>query len=144
VQAAGTVSAIPLSGQEQDTSFTIEGKPPAALGSGDDNANNRVVSPGFFQALGIPLVKGRLFSAADRLGTPNVVLISESFARRFFANEDPIGKRLLIDLGEPWTGEIVGVVGNVRYSSLAQEPYREIYMNVEQMPDAITNLVVRS
>jgi putative ABC transport system permease protein len=144
VQAAGTVSAIPLSGQEQDTSFTIEGKPAAALGSGDDNANNRVVSHGFFPALGIPLVKGRLFSAGDRLGAPNVVLVSESFARRFFPDEDPIGKRLLIELGEPWAGEVVGVVGNVRYSSLAREPYREIYTSVEQTPDAITNLVVRA
>jgi len=144
VQAAGTGSGIPLSGQEQDTSFTIEGKPPAALGSGDDNANYRSVTHGFFRALGIPLIKGRLFSASDRLEAPNVVLISESFARRFFPGEDPLGKRLQIGLGEAWTGEIVGVVGNVRYSSLALEPYREIYTSVEQTPDSITNLVVRA
>jgi putative ABC transport system permease protein len=144
VQAAGTVSALPLSGQEQDTSFTIEGKPPTALGGGEGNANNRVVSPGFFRALGIPLVKGRLFSAGDRLGAPNVALVSESFARHFFRDEDPIGKRLVIDMGEPWAGEIVGVVGNVRYSSLAQEPYREIYTSIEQTPDSITSLVVRT
>lgn len=144
VQAAGIASGIPLSGQEQDTSFTIEGKPPAALGSGDDNAYYRVVTDGFFQALGIPLIKGRLFSTADRLGATNVVLVSETFARRLFPGEDPIGKRLQIGLGEPWTGEVVGVVGNVRYSSLAQEPYREIYTSVEQTPDSITNLVVRA
>ncbi len=144
VQSAGTVTELPLSGQEQDTFFTIEGKPPAVPGSGNNDANNRVVSPDYFRAMGIPLVKGRSFTAQDREGAPNVVLISETFAQTFFPGEDPIGKRLTIDFGEPWTGEIVGVVGSIRHRSLSQQPYREMYTSLAQTPPFMLNLVVRA
>jgi putative ABC transport system permease protein len=94
--------------------------------------------------MGIPLIKGRFFNDGDREGAPHAVIISETFARRFFTNEDPIGHRLTIDVGEPWTGEIVGVVGNIRHFSLAEEPGREMYTNIAQTPRGMVNLVLRT
>jgi putative ABC transport system permease protein len=144
VEAAGVISELPLSGQNNDTYFTIEGKPPAAPGSEDRLANFRTASPDYFRAMGIPLIRGRFFNDGDREGAPHAVIISETFARRFFPDEDALGKRLTIDLGEPWTGEIVGVVGNIRHFSLATEPFREMYMNIAQTPRGTVNLVVRT
>jgi predicted permease len=144
VESVGTVSELPLSGQEEDTFFTVEGHPPVAPGSGDNDANDRVVSPDYFRALSIPLVRGRYFTEQDRAGAPNVVIISESFARFVFPTEDPIGKRLTIDFGDKWTGEIVGVVGNIRHSSLAAQPFREMYTCAAQRAPFAVNLVVRA
>ncbi|HEX8651885.1 MAG TPA: ABC transporter permease [Pyrinomonadaceae bacterium] len=144
VEAAGVISELPLSGQNNDTYFTIEGKPPAAPGSEDRLANFRTASPDYFRVMGIPLIRGRFFNDGDREGAPHAVIISETFARRFFPDEDALGKRLTIDLGEPWTGEIVGVVGNIRHFSLATEPFREMYMNIAQTPRGSVNLVVRT
>ncbi|MFP5265264.1 MAG: ABC transporter permease [Blastocatellia bacterium] len=140
VRAAGTISQLPMSGQNNDTRFFIEGKP-------DDRnnptyANSRVASPDYFRALGIPLLKGRYFSEADSETTPKVVIISESFAREFFPGEDPIGQHIAIDNGDEWKGEIIGVVGNIRHNGLAVEPWREMYVNQYQAPIGETNLVV--
>ena len=144
VESVGTVSELPLSGQENDTNFTVEGKTPAAAGSGENNANSRTVSADYFRALGIPLLKGRYFNAQDQKGAPNAVIISDSFARRVFGSEDPIGKRITIDFGDPWPGEIVGVVGSIRHSGLADQPYREMYVPMTQAPPLGVNLVVRA
>ncbi|HEY0380182.1 MAG TPA: ABC transporter permease [Pyrinomonadaceae bacterium] len=146
VQAAGTVSELPLSGQENDTFFNIEGKPAAAFGSTENDANIRGISPAYFQALGVPLIKGRFFDGHDNLDAPKVAVVNESFARRYLPGEDPLGKRLIIDFGpEPFKAEIVGIVGSVRHSSLAQaEPSAEMYVSALQAPPYGTNLVVRA
>jgi putative ABC transport system permease protein len=144
VEAAGTVSELPLSGQENDTFFTVEGRPPVAAGSGENDANSRTVSADYFRAMGIPLIRGRYFTEQDGKDAPHVVIISESFARRVFNGEDPVGKHITIDFGEPWTGEIVGVVGSIRHSGLAQEPYREMYTSAAQSLPFGVNLVVRA
>ncbi len=144
VQAAGTVTELPFSGQDNDTFFTIEGKPPVAFGSLENDASIRIISPNYFRAIGIPLLKGRSFTDRDSINAPNTIIVSDSFARRFLPNEDPIGKRLTIDFGQPWTGEIAGVVGNIHHSDLAQEPFTEMYVNNAQAPDPMTNLVVRA
>jgi putative ABC transport system permease protein len=140
VQAAGTISQLPMSGQNNDTRFSIEGKP-----DDRDNptyANSRVASPDYFRALGIPLLKGRYFSEADSETAPKVVIISENFAREFFPGEDPIGQHIAIDNGDEWKGEVIGVVGNIRHNGLAVEPWREMYVNQYQAPIGETNLVV--
>jgi putative ABC transport system permease protein len=142
VQAVGTISQLPMSGQNNDTRFSIEGKP-------DDRnnptyANSRVTSPDYFKALGIPLLKGRYFSEADSETAPKVVIISDGFAKEFFPDEDPIGQHIAIDNGDEWKGEIVGVVGDIRHSGLAVDPWREMYVNQYQAPLGETNLVVRA
>jgi putative ABC transport system permease protein len=141
-QAVGTISELPMSGQNNDTRFSIEGKP--ADPNNPSYANARVASPDYFKALSIPLVKGRYFTEADSENAPGVVIISESFAREEFPDEDPIGRHISIDVGEQWKGEIVGVVGNIRHRGLSSAPWREMYVSQYQAPIGETNLVVRT
>jgi putative ABC transport system permease protein len=144
VAAAGTVSELPLSGQENDTFFNIDGRSALAFGNIENDANVRTVSPDYFSAIGIPLLQGRSFSQRDGLNAPKVVLVNDRFVQRYFANEDPLGKHLTIDLGEPYNAEIVGVIGSVRHSSLAQQqPSAEMYISALQAPPFGVNLVVR-
>ncbi|MEK6286976.1 MAG: ABC transporter permease [Acidobacteriota bacterium] len=143
VQHAGAVSQLPMSGQNSDTSFSVEGRPPAAPGE-RLGANSRIASPDYFSALGIPLIEGRYFTDRDVKGSPNVIVISETFARQIFPDEQPLGKRLTIDAGQPWTGEIVGVVGAIRHSGLSVQPWREMYVAHAQNPVGGMNLVVRA
>ena len=144
VVAAGTISELPLSGRENDTGFRVEGRAIPASEAEGYNANQRVASPNYFRAIGIPVLRGRVFTEQDTTNSQPVILISDSFARRFFPNEDPIGKRLTIDFGDPWTGEIIGVVGSIRHSALARQPYREMYTCVAQRPPGGSALVVRT
>ncbi len=143
VQYAGVVSELPLSGQENETTFTIEGQPPPAGGT-KPYVNQRRVSPDYFKAMGIPLLKGRYFTDLDNQAAPKVIIISESFAHRFFTDQDPVGRRLAIDFGQAWTGEIVGVVGTIHHTSLAQAPGRELYVPEPQSPFNGLNLVIRA
>jgi putative ABC transport system permease protein len=143
VEYAGVVSELPLSGQANDTSFTIDGQPPLAPGH-KTYANQRRVSPDYFKALGIPLLKGRYFTDHDNRAAPKVAIISETFARRFFPSQDPLGKRITIDFRNPFDAEIVGIVGAIRHTSLDQEPWREMYVPEAQDPFPQMNLVVRS
>lgn len=144
VQAAGTVSELPLSDQDNDTFFTIEGKPAVAFGSLENDANFRIVSPDYFHAIGIPLIKGRAFAERDSTDAPKVIVVNEAFARRYLPGEDAIGKRLTVDFGKPWTGEIAGIVGSVRHSSLAREPDAEMYVSYAQAAIPKVNLAVRA
>jgi putative ABC transport system permease protein len=144
VAAAGTVSELPLSGQENDTFFNIDGRSALAFGNAENDANVRTVSPDYFSAIGIQLLQGRSFSQRDGLNAPKVILVNDRFVQRYFPNEDPLGKHLTIDLGEPYNAEIVGVIGSVRHSSLAQQqPSAEMYISALQAPSYGVNLVVR-
>jgi putative ABC transport system permease protein len=107
-QAAGTATWIPTLGGG-DTYFTIEGKP-----FPDPNrkvtAFNPMVSHGYLRAMKIPLINGRHFTEQEtKEEKAKTVIINEAFARAYFADDEPLGKRLIIDMGEPWTCEIVGV-----------------------------------
>ncbi len=104
-------------------------------------------TPDYFATMGIPLLKGRLFTAADSAHAPRVAIISQTLARRYFPNENPIGK--LIKRGVPEVKrpylEIVGVVGDVRYNGLRGEPEAVLYDPLDQeVPLFWTNLVVRT
>lgn len=104
------------------------------------------VSPKYFHLMGIPLIRGRLFTPDDSMTTPRVALISESLARLYFRDEDPLGKR--IEFGFPPDGnisrEIVGVVGSVRDAGLTQEPGPMMYVPFAQAPFWGGNLVVKT
>jgi predicted permease len=94
VRAAGLVTGLPVTGHVNDNTFRIEGRP---LSPGQFlDALFRHADPGYFEAMGIPLEKGRYFQPVERLQRANKVIISESFARKFFPNENALGKRLLI------------------------------------------------
>ena len=140
VRAAGFIQYLPLQNWGWFAGFSIPGRPPEGTGQ-IPRAELRYVSPGYFAALGIPLRRGRLFTEADTSGSPRVILINESLARRYFGNDDPVGQRTD-------RGVIAGVVGDVRTSRLDLPATPEIYYAFAQNPaatsDAGVSLVVRT
>jgi len=139
VEAAGAVTPLPLSGAHSSTAFSIDGRPPSPGQS--FRAGRRWASPDYFKTLRIPLRTGRLLAESDGAETPLVVVINEALARRYFANESPLGKRLAFD--STWR-EIVGVVRDVKYSGLEEEAGPEFYMPMAQVPPVFMTLVVRA
>ena len=141
-QSAGLVDALPLAGGSY-LSFVIEGRVLQPTDNEPD-AEHRVVSPGYFKAMGIPLIRGRLLSERDHAQSPFATVISETMARRYWPNEDPIGKR--INLGDPQTSPwrtIVGIVGDVRNEGLNSEPNPQMYISFTQAPRWSLTLIVR-
>jgi putative ABC transport system permease protein len=126
--------------------FGIEGRPPFEKGREPEPAM-RVVSPGYLRATGLRLVRGRDLTPADRGGAPGVVLVNEAMARKYFAGEDPVGRRILRrwwseDMPQAW--EVVGVVGDVKTASLEGEPDDAIYFPAAQLSFPAMTLVVRT
>ena len=145
VEAAGVTSLLPLGGADTKISFNIEGRPSFPKGEAPA-ARYQIASPDYFRVMNIPLRKGRSFTEQDAKDSPPVVVVSEAFARRFFADEDPIGKRVLIDTaGEnPLPREIIGVVGDVRHGGLDAKTEMGFYVPHLQSPARNLELVVRS
>lgn len=141
VEGVAAASLLPRSRSGASVPFTIDGKPPA---SPRDTPTTGVVtvSSSYFETLGVAVVRGRSFSPVDREGSPGVVVVSESFARRFWPQGEPVGGRILID-GE--RREIVGVAGDVLQSRLGRaENAPLVYVPAEQSPRSDMNLVVRA
>ncbi|MEW5983490.1 MAG: ABC transporter permease [Acidobacteriota bacterium] len=117
ISAVGATAGLPFS-DDFMTSLSIEGRPilPAAE---RPSVNYYSVSPGYFPAMGICLIRGRLFTERDAPGAPRVCLVNETFARQYFPGEDPLGQRIRVDMGggEAWR-EIVGVVAGTRQYGL--------------------------
>jgi putative ABC transport system permease protein len=138
VRAAGFIQFLPLQNWGWYAFFSIPGRTPQPEGQ-RPQADLRYVSPGYFQALRIPILKGRPFTYRDTATSPRVILINEALARRYFPNDDPIGQ--LTD-----RGTIVGVVGDVRASHLDHPATPEIYYSFAQnagaTSDAGVSLVV--
>jgi putative ABC transport system permease protein len=128
VESVAGVNDLPFSGSRTSSSFDIEGVPP---GSRDEarQADRRDISPGYFKAMGIPLLKGRWFNDGDNADAPLVAIINEDLARKYWPVRDPMGQRLKI-YDKDW--EIVGVVGNVKLLDLTQENTPEIYLPYTQ------------
>jgi putative ABC transport system permease protein len=147
VQAVGLVTRLPLlAALNNVTSFlTIEGRPVPA--GQRPEIDFRRASTGYFQAMGIPLLSGRLVREEDVTKNTGAVLINEAMAKRFWPGEDPIGKRISTATG---TGQntrwqtIVGVVGNVRHLGLDIEPRPEIYYHTNTLPPFGPVLVIRT
>jgi putative ABC transport system permease protein len=144
-QSVALASDLPLSGSTSAGPIELEGQP-ATSGSGEIRMYRHRVSPGFFSTLGIPLVKGRDFTAGDHAQAPGVVVISEAMARRYWPNESPIGKRLRETGPEDQWLSIIGVVGEVKYRGLPQNPNADpdVYFPMLQAPVRDLNLAVRA
>jgi putative ABC transport system permease protein len=142
VENAAVVNSLPLSGQGAGINFQIAGAPPAAPGEKMET-QYRVASPKYFQTMNIPLLKGRYFTDNDTLSTSGVAIINQAMARRYFPNEDPIGKRVGFGGGPFWC-EIIGIVGDVRHYKLAAEPQPEVYLSNFQDPWPYMTLVIRT
>jgi len=143
VRAVGLTSTLPLQGGPS-TEFVIEDRAPLALGD-EPAADIRIVDPNYFRAMGIPLRAGRPFTENDSTDAPKVMVINENMARRFWPDEDPIGKRVTMkDWGPPLTGEIVGVAGDVKSGGLDSETRPMIYWAYPQFPVIFNSIVVRT
>ncbi|HEX9892401.1 MAG TPA: FtsX-like permease family protein, partial [Gemmatimonadales bacterium] len=124
VRAAAVASTLPLTGAWESTGFSIEGKPAPTPGN-PYTAFFAGVSEGYFSALRVPVIRGRTFSRADPDSVP-VAVISETLARAYWPNEDPLGQRIRVFGDFPL--QIVGVVGDVRQRQLGSEPERMLYL----------------
>ena len=125
VTSAGMIQTLPMRG-DNILSFTIQGRPQPKPNE-EPSANYRVVSPKYFEAVGIPLLRGRALSDRDGAQAPKVALVDQKFVDRHFPTEDPIGKGIDIGNGTDGYYEIVGVVGSVRDASLEQPPGPTMY-----------------
>ena len=142
VEAAGVVNSLPLSGQGAGITFQISGAPPAAPGE-QLESQYRVVSPDYFNAMSIPVLRGRVFNDRDNLDAPGAVILNQAMAKRYFPNENPLGKRIGFGGGPFWC-EVIGVVGDVRHYKLAADPQPEIYLSNFQDPWRYMTLVIRT
>ena len=145
VEAAGTVSSLPSGWGWNRTRYRGEGQPPARPGE-MRLAVSQSVSPGFFPALRLPLLSGRVLTALDGPDAPPVAVISKSLARHVWPDETPVGKHVKLDEEtgkEPWRA-IVGVVGDIREDPFDQEIHPTIYLPFAQMPGPSSGLVVRT
>jgi putative ABC transport system permease protein len=143
VEAVGTSYSLPMSSVALAWGpITIEGY--VHKNSADFiMSNERFVSPGYFPAMGIPLVRGRLFDERDIKGAAETVIVNENLAERFWPNQDPIGKRLERGDKEPWR-TVVGVVRDTKEFSADDEPPISIYHPHEQFPIGTMFVVVRT
>jgi putative ABC transport system permease protein len=146
VSSVGAVTALPMSpiGPDFDRPVWAEGEVPPPGGSA--RADVRMATPGYFETLGISLVRGRILSDEDGPESPRVVLVNESLARREWPGQDPVGKRLVIDYSSAGTYpyEVVGVIGDVRFYGLRSIPRPELYIPHAQRSYLIMNVAVRT
>ena len=137
VDAALVAGGLPLGGSMSSTSMTVPGR----TVEDPDGISIRRVTPRYHRAMGIPLVRGRFFEPTDRAGGPNVAIISELAATRYFPAEDPIGKVVQIRKVDR---TVVGVVGDVHQVSLESAPITEVYLPVSQAITTFGELVIRT
>ena len=131
VEAAGAINHLPLAGDLWGLSYWVADRPPAPDGEGR-RAAYRVVLPGYFETLRLPVVRGRRIEPADGLGAPTVVVVNEALAAEAWPGEDPIGRRLTLDRPDgdhpPTWRTVVGVAKNARQGSWAEPPTGEVYL----------------
>jgi putative ABC transport system permease protein len=144
VHAAGAVSALPMyeDSIDPETVFTIEGRPE----SGEElKAFSSIATPDYFSTIGIPLLSGRVFTRMDNRDSAPVVIISSSMARRYWPDEDPVGKKVrVVSFGRPVSREIIGVVGDSRHLGLDSDPRLEFFVPHLQNPYGGMTFVVRT
>ncbi|HXD34158.1 MAG TPA: ABC transporter permease [Pyrinomonadaceae bacterium] len=140
VIAAGAATSLPPTYIQQGSGFTIEGRP-VEPGKQLPSAIYIPATPGFVEALGLPLVRGRTIAEADTAQAPGIVVINQTLANHFFANEDPVGRRITVN-GVLRT--IVGVVGDAKYQGLGVEAGPQTYVPHAQSPFPGMRIVVRA
>jgi predicted permease len=145
VEAAASTVLLPLEGSSIDLPFSIEGRQGKMAGRWEGDEYWRFVSPGYFEVLRIPVLRGRSFSRNDTNASDHVVIVNEAFARKYWPNEDALGKRIDIGKGvgpefEEPPRQIVGIVGNVTETGLANGIQPVMYVPQAQITDGITRL----
>jgi len=144
VQAASSAIVLPLSGNGVDLPFNIVGRTPAK-GQYEGDEYWRSVSPHYFRAFQIPLLRGRVFTESDATNSTRVVVINQVMAKKFWKDQDPIGQVIVIGKGlgpqfDDPAREIVGIVGNVRENNLGETDAGVMYVPESQVPEGFTKL----
>ncbi|HEY6250508.1 MAG TPA: ABC transporter permease [Candidatus Angelobacter sp.] len=145
VKSVAAVAPLPLSNDALIITFQIVGRPVPR--SDEPFADLRFSSPGYFRTVGIPVLHGRDFNQRDDKKATQVVIVNDAFAKRFFPNEDPIGRHIIPGIGEDGkevTREIVGVVGNVKHRSLSADFTPEYYLPLAQSPGSTMTICLRT
>jgi putative ABC transport system permease protein len=144
VEAVGGANPLPLSGNISNLSLMVSGAAPLPRGN-HPGAGHVIVKPDYFQAMKTPVLQGRAFTRADTKDSPLVVMINEAFVRKYFPDRNPIGQQVMIDRqeGKAPPCEVVGVVGNSRHDSLAEQPGPEMYVPFSQDPTRTLDVVMR-
>ncbi len=133
IEEAGAIDSLPLDNGGSHQPFSIEGRPVLPMAD-QPEVDVRQISTGYLHAMHVPIIRGRGLEESDAAGRPGVVLISEALARRFWPNEDPLGKHLTLTFFADAPREIVGIVGNVKTDALNEtRPVDTIYMPVNQL-----------
>lgn len=140
VQTVGLITELPLSGQLNDLPFTVEGRPPVTVDQAFD-ADFRLVNQHYFNALRIPLLRGRNFTEQEIREAKTVAIVSQQLVNTVFPNEEPLGKRLVSAIGGQ-AFEIIGVVGDIRHQSLAGQPFPAMYFPTRD--SGRMNIVIRT
>jgi putative ABC transport system permease protein len=145
IRSVGIVSYLPLyGGPGAATSVSIEGRP-APPPDQHLTTDVRAADRGYFDTMGIPILRGRNFTDIEDSEARHIALISESFARQHFPGEDPIGKRIAVNMfDKPNPTEIVGVVGDVRYGSVTDEAKPTVYFPHSELTHSFMTLVIRT
>jgi len=139
VEAVGMNTELPLSGQPNDTPFSVEGRPPVQPNQ-QFGADFRRVNQDYLRSLRIPVKRGRNFTAQEVRQGAHVVLISDALVDGVFPDEDPLGQRLWLGLDEKTPFEIIGIVGDIRHRTLEADPFATMYLPVL---GGSTNLTIR-
>jgi putative ABC transport system permease protein len=157
VQAEGLTVKVPMLQFWNPDSIGIEGRPPAPHNgesimlkrwgiAESGQVDYQTVSPGYFSALRIPLIRGRLLDRQDQADAPFAAVVNQAFVRKFFADEDPIGRRIAVDRGTAFLRRmtIVGVVADARLDAMDQQALPEVFAAIAQLPSEDVWIVARA
>ena len=144
VKSAAATNFLPLTGFWGTTGFLLPGQAQLAKGQAPE-ADNRVMTPYYLRTMGIPLIRGRAFTDADRAGGAQVAIVNQTFARHYFKTGDPVGRALNLGTGDkPDLWQIVGVVGDVKAFGQDQPTHDDIYRPFDQDPFPIIAFTLRT
>jgi putative ABC transport system permease protein len=144
VEAVGTITQLPVSGGFGPWNYVHAESHPPATPADRRGGVRRIVSADYFEAMGIPLLRGRTFERTDVADAPSVAVISQRMADEFFPDEDPLGRSIVLPWDPPVHLQVVGVVGDVRLGSLQSDTRSTMYWPLTQAPGLTTYLVVRT
>jgi putative ABC transport system permease protein len=146
VRSVGSILGAPMSPTSLRVDFEMSDRPQPPPGQ-EPGAAWRIVTPGYFETVGIPLLRGRQFSLQDRVGTQPVILVTQGFADRFYPGEDPLGKPILpsasLGLPEEIPRTVIGVVGDARFNQINETPSPAFYVPQHQVGSDFMTITVR-
>jgi putative ABC transport system permease protein len=141
VTDAALTTALPLSGTDSDFTFDIDGRPPPRTAADEPQAWFRIVSPNFFQVMGMRIVEGRGLTAEDRTNGPAAVVVTDTLAKRYWPDGTALGARLVVERQE---ATIVGIVADVRHRGPSSPAQAEMYLSFLQFGARSASLVLRT